>query len=120
MTCRFQRHGLRKELAFPVHAIALIVNLCRISRQTCLVGLGLLEYIFDVGALIDAMTKYRNLVISYNPIEMVPDCAIRSGHAWVNDFGVVETDSLFANRGYAIQSRLQVDGSQYLWLFLQS
>jgi len=86
----------------------------------CLVGLGLLEYIFDVGALIDAMTKYRNLVISYKPIELVPDRAFRRGHAWVNDFGVVEIESLFANQGYAIQSQLQLDGSQYMWSFLQS
>lgn len=82
-----------------------------------MVILGLLEYIFDVDRLIDAMVKYQRIVISYNQIELVPDRVTRRGHAWVNDFGIDQIGSLFANRGFLTLSRYQLDNSQYLWLF---
>lgn len=82
----------------------------------CLVALGLLEYIFDVPALLKQMSNcYDVVVTSYNSTDNFPDLNERTGHAWVNAYAIAEIESLFIENGFIIEDRVQHDGTQTMW-----
>jgi hypothetical protein len=81
-----------------------------------LVGLGLLEYIYDVPGLLSRIAAASGTaVFSYNPIETVSDRGVRTGHAWVNHFGLAELESMFVQGGLHIEDCIQHDATQFMW-----
>ena len=81
-----------------------------------IVGLGLLEYIFDVPALLARIARlHRTVILSYNGLAELPDMAIRTGHAWVTHFTTDELEAMFAAAGLTVQARERLDGTQTIW-----
>jgi hypothetical protein len=82
----------------------------------CLVGLGLIEYIFDVPKLLLRMSDcYSNVLLSYNSIDNYPNQDERTGHAWVNHFSIVEIESMLTENGFRIDEIVQHDATQTMW-----
>ncbi|OZI32035.1 hypothetical protein CAL29_29820 [Bordetella genomosp. 10] len=82
----------------------------------CIVGLGLLEYIFDVSALIKSMSTYHEMaVLSYNSLDYFPDVDERISHAWVNHYTLKQLESIFEQNGFEIAETVQHDNTQTMW-----
>ena len=83
-----------------------------------IVGLGLLEYIYDVPRFLARLAATCTVVVlSYNPTDFFPDVSVdeRLGNAWVNSFCVDELERLFANAGLLIEATIQFNATQTLW-----
>ncbi|CAM2172994.1 Methyltransferase domain-containing protein [Paraburkholderia sacchari] len=81
-----------------------------------IVGLGLLEYLFDVPAILQRIALlYRTAVLSYNSLDRVSNIGERTGHAWVNHYTEAELESLFNLSGLKIDERVHHDANQTIW-----
>lgn len=82
----------------------------------CLVGLGLLEYIFDVPKLLKRIsTRYDTVLLSYSSVDNCPNRDERAGHAWLNHFSIAEMESMFLANGFRIHECVQHDALQTMW-----
>ncbi|WP_052409799.1 class I SAM-dependent methyltransferase [Paraburkholderia oxyphila] len=82
----------------------------------CIVGLGLLEYLFDVPALLRRIASvYRMALLSYNPLDRISDMSERTGHAWVNHYTEADLEALFGLSGLQIEERVHHDATQTIW-----
>lgn len=82
----------------------------------CIVGLGLLEYLFDVPSILRRMASvYEMAVLSYNPLDYMPNVSERTRHAWVNHYTEADLESLFGLSGLQIHERVHHDATQTIW-----
>ncbi|NLP61669.1 hypothetical protein [Paraburkholderia sacchari] len=82
----------------------------------CVVGLGLLEYLFDVPSVLRRIAcVYRVAVLSYNPLDRLSNMSERTGHAWVNHYAEAELESLFHSCGLQIEERVRHETTQTIW-----
>lgn len=73
-------------------------------------ALGLLEYLFDVPALLRAVP--RRFVTSYVASDL--DASNRLAHAWVNGYTVAEMETLFRDAGWRILDETRLP-RQMIW-----
>ncbi|QBR02186.1 hypothetical protein [Paraburkholderia pallida] len=82
----------------------------------CIVGLGLLEYLFDVPAVLRRIASvYRMALLSYNPVDRISNMSERTGHAWVNHYTEADLEALFSLSGLQIEERVHHDATQTIW-----
>jgi hypothetical protein len=74
-------------------------------------ALGLIEYLFDPSALLEAVRG--QLVVSYNPTDLCSD--ERMAHAWVNAYDTLTMQSMITEAGWVIESTTII-GTQRLWV----
>jgi len=85
-------------------------------KADAIVGLGLLEYLFDVPELIRTCAmRYGTAVFSYNPTDAPAALSNRLEHAWVNSFSRPELETIFTTNGYDIADVRLVDDRQVIW-----
>lgn len=109
----------------PVDVVArdartLVVDLNRDGMPAlsadCLVGLGILEYVYDLPRLLQGIAaSCLTALLSYNTLERFPDRAQRTGHAWVNHHTQAELEALIQANGLRIVERIQLDTTQTMW-----
>lgn len=81
------------------------------------VGLGLLEYIYDVPALIGSLAAhYAVAVFSYNVTDAPGAVPNRLAHGWVNDLSRSELEAIYLRSGYQIKYAASLGERQMLWL----
>lgn len=85
-------------------------------RADAVVGLGLLEYLHDVSALIEACAaQYAIAVFSYNLTDAPKAIDNRLAHAWVNNYSASSLSDIFLRHGLTIQVSEMIDERQMLW-----
>jgi hypothetical protein len=121
-----ERHLVPDSLYLPVDVVrrderTIIVDLNvdpfpEITADAC-VGLGLLEYLFDVPSfLLAARQRYATLVTSYNPVEVDSwEVEARRAHAWVNDYSRAQLEAEFAQAEWTIKQTVAAGESQLVW-----
>lgn len=75
-------------------------------------AIGLLEYLFDVPALLRQLDG--TLVTSYNVIDLDMSNTNRLSHAWVNAYDTPLLEAEFARAGFSVVERIQL-GQQWIW-----
>ena len=81
----------------------------------CAVALGLLEYLHNVPGLLREMAKYRRVVVSYSPMEKLPDLAERQAHAWVSHLSESALEAAFADTGLVVLDCREFRDVQTIW-----
>lgn len=77
------------------------------GSQDFLVFSGVLEYIFDLEALVrDLAPRTANFLVSYEPATG-DDMGERVRYGWVNNYRLADFEKLFTDRGFQIAARAQ-------------
>jgi len=70
-------------------------------RYTHTVFSGVLEYISDIGAVVDALSDHTEVIIaSYQTIDRLPDYVTRRLHGWINHLSNEQLVALFKQHGF--------------------
>lgn len=77
--------------------------------------LGLLEYLFEPGALLHALKQPR-AVVSYCPCDAPSPMQGRRSHGWVNDYSTETMCALFGQAGWNIVQHVAESSRQSIWL----
>jgi hypothetical protein len=73
--------------------------------------LGVVEYVYDVAWLIDALRPFLGvLIVSYNPADMIDNNRCEKG--WVNDYRLDEFADMIVRAGYTLRDVNMVDPGQ--------
>jgi hypothetical protein len=85
------------------------------------VGLGLLEYLYDVPSAIGSLaTHYPVAVFSYNITDAPGAVPNRLAHGWVNDMSRSQLEAIYLRGGYRIERAAPLGERQMLWLLARS
>ncbi len=85
-------------------------------QTTALAGLGLLEYLHDVGRLLRRVAQNHEVAIfSYNTLDRFPRTDQRMMHAWVSHYTQEQLERLFVESGFSIEEAEAIDATQILW-----
>ena len=89
-------------------------GLAEIGAEACAL-LGVLEYMFDVPALLAKLHRaFSHVVASYN-VAASGRIDSRLEHGWVNHYEAVQLRALFSEAGFLVPRERAVDGSQVLF-----
>jgi len=85
-------------------------------NASCVVGLGLLEYLHDIPKFLSKVARYYEVaVFSYSPTEVVTSLEDRLAGGWVNNYSVLDLENEFARAGLAIKEKTRFDQGPWIW-----
>ena len=83
---------------------------------SCIVGLGIFEYIYDLPKVIRRMSDLcATALVSYNALDDYPDQETRLGHAWVNSLTIHEFEELLSENGFQIDEKIRDADKKTFW-----
>lgn len=84
----------------------------------CIVASGILEYMTDLTWFIKNMCLYSNtIIISYIPIEIMSDFAIRQHEGWKNNFTIIQLIKLFGENNFRVVDERRCIGNDLILIF---
>lgn len=86
------------------------------AEASCVVALGLLEYMHDIPTvLLNLAGRFGCVVCSYLPTDTTPSVEQRRATGWVSDYSIDELENAFAAAGLAIERKEIYRGKTHLW-----